>query len=46
MATRFSAFLDYGQGMSNSQQEMTDAVKKALFFKSKVEIYNLLDRNG
>ena len=46
MATRFSAFLDYGQGTSDNQQEMTDAVKKALFFKSKVEIYNFLDRNG
>jgi hypothetical protein len=46
MATRFSAFLDYGQGSSDSQQEMTDAAKKALFFKSKVEIFNLLDRNG
>ena len=46
MATRFSAFLDYGQGASDTQQEMTDATKKALFFKSKVEIFNLLDRNG
>jgi hypothetical protein len=46
MTTRFSAFLDYGQGSSDSQQEMTDAAKKALFFKSKVEIFNLLDRNG
>lgn len=46
MATRFSAFLDYGQGTSASQQEMTDSAKKALFFKSKVEIFNLLDRNG
>ena len=46
MATRFSAFLDYGQGTSDTQQEMTDATKKALFFKSKVEIFNLLDRNG
>ena len=46
MTTRFSAFLDYGQGTSDSQQEMTDANKKALFFKSKVEIFNLLDRNG
>ena len=46
MATRFSAFLDYGQGTSDSQQEMTDATKKPLFFKSKVEIFNLLDRNG
>ena len=46
MTTRFSAFLDYGQGSSDSQQEMTDATKKALFFKSKVEIFNLLDRNG
>ena len=46
MATRFAAFLDYGQGTSDSQQEMTDATKKALFFKSKVEIFNLLDRNG
>ena len=46
MVTRFSAFLDYGQGASDSQQEMTDAAKKALFFKSKVEIFNLLDRNG
>jgi hypothetical protein len=46
MTTRFSAFLDYGQGSSDSQQEMTDATKKSLFFKSKVEIFNLLDRNG
>jgi len=46
MATRFSAFLDYGQGTSDSQQEMTDSTKKALFFKSKVEIFNLLDLNG
>ena len=46
MTTRFSAFLDYGQGTSDSQQEMTDATKKPLFFKSKVEIFNLLDRNG
>lgn len=46
MTTRFSAFLDYGQGSSDSQQEMTDASKKSLFFKSKVEIFNLLDRNG
>ena len=46
MATRFSAFLDYGQGASDSQQEMTDAAKKPLFFKSKVDIFNLLDRSG
>lgn len=46
MTTRFSAFLDYGQGPSDSQQEITDANKKALFFESKVEIFNLLDRNG
>lgn len=46
MATRFSAFLDYGQGTSDSQQEMTDLAKNPLFFKSKVEIFNLLDRNG
>lgn len=46
MTTRFSAFLDYGQGSSDSQQEMTNATNKAVFFKSKVEIFNLLDRNG
>ena len=46
IATRFSAFLDYGQGTSDRQQEMTDATKKALFFKSKMEIFNLLDPNG
>ena len=46
MATRLSAFLDYGQGSSDSQQEMTDANKKSMFFKSRVELFNLLDKNG
>jgi hypothetical protein len=46
MATRLSAFLDYGQGTSEREQEITDASKKSLFFKSKVEIFNLLDKNG
>lgn len=46
MATRLSAFLDYGQGTSEREQEITDANKKSLFFKSKVEIFNLLDKNG
>jgi hypothetical protein len=38
--------LDYGQGTSEREQEITDASKKSLFFKSKVEIFNLLDKNG
>lgn len=46
MATRLSAFLDYGQGTSEREQEMTDANKKSMFFKSRVDIFNLLDRNG
>ncbi|MCU0470806.1 MAG: hypothetical protein MUF58_19645 [Arcicella sp.] len=46
MATRLSAFLDYGQGTSEREQEITDANKKSMFFKSKVDIFNLLDRNG
>jgi hypothetical protein len=46
MATRLSAFLDYGQGTSDREQEMTDANKKSMFFKSRVELFNLLDKNG
>jgi hypothetical protein len=46
MATRLSAFLDYGQGTSEREQEITDANKKSMFFKSRVEIFNLLDKNG
>ena len=46
MTTRFSAFLDYGQGTSDREQEITDANKKSMFFKSRVEIFNLLDKNG
>jgi hypothetical protein len=46
MATRLSAFLDYGQGISEREQEITDANKKSMFFKSRVELFNLLDKNG
>jgi hypothetical protein len=46
MATRLSAFLDYGQGTSDREQEITDANKKSMFFKSRVELFNLLDKNG
>ncbi|WP_044173366.1 hypothetical protein [Flectobacillus major] len=46
LATRLSVFLDYGQGESSREQEVTDADRKPLFFKSKVEIFNLLDKNG
>lgn len=46
MATRLSAFLDYGQGTSEREQEITDANKKSMFFKSRVELFNLLDKNG
>ncbi len=46
MATRLSAFLDYGQGTSDREQEITDANKKSIFFKSRVELFNLLDKNG
>lgn len=46
MATRLSAFLDYGQGTSEREQEITDVNKKSMFFKSRVEFFNLLDKNG
>jgi hypothetical protein len=46
MATRLSAFLDYGQGTTEREQEITDANKKSMFFKSRVELFNLLDKNG
>ena len=46
MATRLSAFLDYGQGTSDREQEITDANKKSMFFKSRVELFNLFDKNG
>ena len=46
MATRLSAFLDYGQGTSDREQEITDANKKSMFFKSRVELFNTLDKNG
>ena len=46
MATRLSAFLDYGQGTTDREQEITDANKKSMFFKSRVELFNLLDKNG
>jgi len=46
IATRFSAFLDYGQGTSDRQQEMTDATKKARFLfciyfggRSKIDLF-------
>ena len=32
IATRFSAFLDYGQGTSDRQQEMTGATQKHYFY--------------
>jgi hypothetical protein len=46
MATRLSAFLDYGQGTSDREQEITDVNKKSMFFKSRVELFNLMDKNG
>lgn len=46
MATRLSAFLDYGQGTSEREQEITDVNKKSMFFKSRVDFFNLLDKNG
>lgn len=46
MATRLSAFLDYGQGTSDREQEITDVNKKSMFFRSRAELFNLLDRNG
>lgn len=46
LATKLSVFLDYGQGNSPREQEVTDANRKPLFFNSKVEIFNLMDRQG
>ncbi|MFY7828168.1 MAG: hypothetical protein ACOVQ4_13650 [Flectobacillus sp.] len=46
LATKLSVFLDYGQGTSPREQEVTDANRKPLFFNSKVDIFNLMDRQG
>jgi len=42
----FLPFLVYGRGSSDNRQAMMDATKKPLFFKSKVEIFNLLAGYG
>ena len=39
-------FLDYGQGTSEREQEITDANKKSILFKSRIELSNLFDKNG